>query len=97
MADERIAVEYLLAQSDRGDLLSPMVQGEITLPEMQVEVQEDECLDVTISDAADINIDAHTLGCSSSHDDSLISSLVMSIFLIICNYNCIEMLDFKIS
>lgn len=93
MADERIAVEYLLAQSDRGDLLSPLVQGEITLPEMQVKVQEDECLDVTISDAAHINIDAHTLGCSSSHDDSLISSLVLSVFLFICNYNCIGMLE----
>ncbi|RXN02310.1 hypothetical protein ROHU_035082 [Labeo rohita] len=78
--DERVAVEYLLAQSDRGDLLSPLVHGEITPPETQeVEVQEDECLDVTICDAADINLEAHTLSSSSSHDDSLISSLVISL------------------
>lgn len=77
MADERIAVEYLLAQSDRGDLLSPLEQREIAMPEMQVEVQEDECLDVTICDAADINLGTHTLGSSSSHGDSLISPLVM--------------------
>ncbi|KAF4079367.1 hypothetical protein AMELA_G00177090 [Ameiurus melas] len=34
---ERIAVEYLLAQSDRGDLLVPLQHGEmgIALPEMQ--------------------------------------------------------------
>ncbi len=82
MADEPIAVEYLLAQSDRGDLLSPLEHGEITPPETQVEVQENECLDVTICDAADINLDAHTLNSSSSHDDLLISSLVMSTFLI---------------
>ncbi|RXN11869.1 Carboxyl-terminal PDZ ligand of neuronal nitric oxide synthase [Labeo rohita] len=76
--DERVAVEYLLAQSDRGDLLSPLVHGEITPPETQeVEVQEDECLDVTICDAADINLEAHTLSSSSSHDDSLISSLTI--------------------
>ncbi|KAF4070232.1 hypothetical protein AMELA_G00291360, partial [Ameiurus melas] len=38
---ERIAVEYLLAQSDRGDLLVPLQHGEmgIALPEMQVESQ----------------------------------------------------------
>ncbi|KAI7800442.1 hypothetical protein IRJ41_003392 [Triplophysa rosa] len=47
MSDERIAVEYLLAQSGRGDLLYPLEPGEITLLEMQVEVQEDECLDIT--------------------------------------------------
>ncbi len=85
MADEHIAVEYLLAQSDRGDLLSPLEHSEITPPETQVEVQEDECLDVTICVAVDISLDAHTLNSSSSHDDSLISSLVMSIILIILN------------
>ncbi|KAG1925278.1 hypothetical protein F2P79_025639 [Pimephales promelas] len=73
--DERIAVEYLLAQSNRGDLLSPLEQREIPLPELQVEVQEDECLDVTICDAADIDLDTPTLGISSSHGDSLISPL----------------------
>ncbi|KAG1955491.1 hypothetical protein F2P79_008547 [Pimephales promelas] len=73
--DERIAVEYLLAQSNRGDLLSPLEQHEIPLPELQVEVQEDECLDVTICDAADIDLDTPTLGISSSHGDSLISPL----------------------
>ncbi|XP_016424202.1 uncharacterized protein LOC107752689, partial [Sinocyclocheilus rhinocerous] len=77
--DECIAVEYFLAQSDRGDLLSPLEHVEITPPETQVEVQEDECLDVTICDAADINLDAHTRGSSSSHDDSLISSLETSL------------------
>ncbi|RXN02313.1 Carboxyl-terminal PDZ ligand of neuronal nitric oxide synthase [Labeo rohita] len=72
--DEHVAVEYLLAQSDRGDLLSPLVHGEITPPETQeVEVQEDECLDVTICDAADINLEAHTLSSSSSHDDSVMN------------------------
>ncbi|XP_056603668.1 uncharacterized protein LOC130420406 [Triplophysa dalaica] len=42
---------------------------------MQVEVQEDECLDVTICDAADISLNTRTIGSSSSHDDLLTSSL----------------------
>lgn len=74
-------MEYLLAQSGRGDLLSPLEPGEITLPEMQVEVKEDECLDVTICDAADISLNTRTIGSSSSHDDLLTSSLVIYIFL----------------
>lgn len=62
MAGERIAVEYLLAQSDRGDLLGPQQHSElgIILPDLRVEVQEEECLDVTISDAADILIESPT-------------------------------------
>ena len=38
-------MEYLLAQSDRGDLLTSLEQNEIgaTLPDMYGEVQEDEC------------------------------------------------------
>ncbi|XP_037643720.1 formin-like protein 5 [Sebastes umbrosus] len=54
--DERVAVEYLLAQSDRGDLLGPQRHGELglILPDLQVQVQEEECLDITISDAAEI-------------------------------------------
>lgn len=56
MTDERIAVEYLLNQSDRGDLLGPQQHHElgIVLPDLQVEVQEEECPDVTISNAEDI-------------------------------------------
>lgn len=76
-------MEYLLAQSGRGDLLSPLEHGEITLPEVHVEVQEDECLDVTICDAADIGLDTHTIGSSSSHDDLSTSCLVMSILIIL--------------
>lgn len=54
MAGEHIAVEYLLAQSDRGDLLDPKQHSElgIILADLEVEIQE-ECLDVTGSDAAD--------------------------------------------
>ncbi|KAI9525163.1 hypothetical protein NQZ68_009362 [Dissostichus eleginoides] len=53
---ERIAVEYLLAQSDRGDLLGPQQRSELgtILPDRQVEVQVEECLDITISDAVEI-------------------------------------------
>lgn len=68
MMVEHIAVEYLLAQSNRGDLLAPPQHAEIgiTLPEVQAEVQEDECLDVTVCDVTDISVDtSHT---SSSLD-----------------------------
>ncbi|KAJ4925484.1 hypothetical protein JOQ06_018214 [Pogonophryne albipinna] len=53
---ERIAVEYLLAQSDRGDLLGPQQDSELgtIVPDRQVDVQEEECLDITISDAVEI-------------------------------------------
>ncbi|KAI4806404.1 hypothetical protein KUCAC02_017230 [Chaenocephalus aceratus] len=54
---ERIAVEYLLAQSDRGDLLGPQQDSELgtIVPDRQVEVQEEEeCLDIIISDAVEI-------------------------------------------
>ncbi|MEQ2270308.1 hypothetical protein XENORESO_019327 [Xenotaenia resolanae] len=56
---ERIAVEYLLAQSDRGDLLGPKQDSElgVVLPEMQAEVLEEESPDVTISEVTDILID----------------------------------------
>lgn len=56
IAGELIAVEYLLAQSNRGDLLDPQQHAElgIILPNLQVEVQEEECGDVTVSDTADI-------------------------------------------
>ncbi|KAI9525195.1 hypothetical protein NQZ68_009403 [Dissostichus eleginoides] len=47
---ERIAVEYLLAQSDRGDLLGPQQHSELGT----IQVQEEECLDITISDAVEI-------------------------------------------
>ncbi|XP_023184849.1 uncharacterized protein LOC111607158 [Xiphophorus maculatus] len=52
---ERIAVEYLLAQSDRGDLLGPQQDSElgVILPEMPANAQEDSP-DVTISDVTDI-------------------------------------------
>ncbi|KAA0721279.1 hypothetical protein E1301_Tti022327 [Triplophysa tibetana] len=42
---------------------------------MQVEVQEDECLDVTICDEADFSLNTNTIGSSSSHEDLLTSSL----------------------
>ncbi|KAK5925692.1 hypothetical protein CgunFtcFv8_018196 [Champsocephalus gunnari] len=55
---ERIAVEYLLAQSDRGDLLGPQQDSELgtIVPDRQVEEvqEEEECLDITISDAVEI-------------------------------------------
>ncbi|CAB1435054.1 unnamed protein product [Pleuronectes platessa] len=53
---ERIAVEYLLEQSDKGDLLGSQQHCELgnILPDLLDEVQEDEFLDVTVSDAADI-------------------------------------------
>ncbi|KAI4799317.1 hypothetical protein KUCAC02_017016 [Chaenocephalus aceratus] len=57
---ERIAVEYLLAQSDRGDLLGPQQDGELgtIVPDRQVEEaeeeEEEECLDITSSDAVQI-------------------------------------------
>lgn len=54
MAGERIAVEYLLAQSNREDLLSAQDEIGAILPEMLDEVQEDECPDVTIPQATDI-------------------------------------------
>lgn len=58
MADERIAVEYLLAQSNRGDLLSTQKETGAILPEMldevQEELEEEECPDVTIPQATDI-------------------------------------------
>ncbi|KAK5897639.1 hypothetical protein CesoFtcFv8_010685 [Champsocephalus esox] len=59
MAGERIAVEYLLAQSDRGDLLGPQQDRELgtIVPDRQVEEvqeEEEECLDITISDAVEI-------------------------------------------
>ncbi|KAF4076809.1 hypothetical protein AMELA_G00219380, partial [Ameiurus melas] len=78
MAGERIAVEYLLAQSDRGDLLVPLQHGEmgIALPEMQVESQEDETHpDVTICDPADLSFKtSHPPSCLNTHVDSFNSS-----------------------
>lgn len=49
-------MEYLLAQSDRGDLLGPQQDSElgVILPEMQANVQEEDSPDVTISDVTDI-------------------------------------------
>ncbi|XP_041658917.1 uncharacterized protein LOC121519884 [Cheilinus undulatus] len=54
--DEHIAVEYLLAQSGRGDMLQPQPHKEldITLPDMQDEVEEDDYPDATMSDPSDI-------------------------------------------
>ncbi|KAJ4944759.1 hypothetical protein JOQ06_013299 [Pogonophryne albipinna] len=71
---ERIAVEYLLAQSDRGDLLGPQQDSELgtIVPDRQVEVQEEEeCLDITISDAVEIlsqrPSEVDTSQCITSH------------------------------
>lgn len=54
MPGELVAVEYLLAQSNRGDLLSAPDEICAILPGMLEEVQEDECPDVTIPQATDI-------------------------------------------
>jgi hypothetical protein len=54
MAGELIAVEYLLAQSNRGDLLSAPDAIGANLPEGPEEVQEDEFPDETIPQATDI-------------------------------------------
>lgn len=54
MAGERIAVEYLLAQSNRGDLLSAQKEIGAIPPEMLDETQEDECPDVTVPQVTDI-------------------------------------------
>ncbi|XP_041658918.1 uncharacterized protein LOC121519885 [Cheilinus undulatus] len=56
LQDEHIAVEYLLAQSGRGDMLQPQPHKEldITLPDMQDEVEEDDYPDATMSDPSDI-------------------------------------------
>lgn len=53
---ERIAVEYLLAQSDRGDLLGPQQDNElgVILPEVPTNTQEEDSPDVTISDVTDV-------------------------------------------
>ena len=49
-------MEYLLEQSDRGDLLGTERHCELgnSLPDLLDEVQEEECLDVTVSDVVDI-------------------------------------------
>ncbi|XP_043965569.1 uncharacterized protein LOC122827064 isoform X2 [Gambusia affinis] len=54
--DERIAVEYLLAQSDSGDLLGPQQDNKlgVILPEVPANVQEEDSPDVTISDVTDM-------------------------------------------
>ncbi|XP_041824833.1 uncharacterized protein LOC121629265 [Melanotaenia boesemani] len=67
---ERIAVEYLLAQSNRGDLLSG--QNEIIMPEMLEEVQQDEDPDATIPRATDITFQ------SSSQESTLVSDVSSS-------------------
>ena len=55
MAGERIAVEYLLAQSNRGDLLRPQTEIGTDLPEVLDEGPVDECPDVRIPQATDIS------------------------------------------
>ncbi|TDG96380.1 hypothetical protein EPR50_G00240070 [Perca flavescens] len=69
---ERIAVEYLLAQSNGGDLLSAQKEiGAIPL-EMLDEAQEDECPDVTVPQATDISFQ------SSSQESTLESGVFSS-------------------
>ncbi|CAM4558765.1 unnamed protein product [Leuciscus chuanchicus] len=51
---ERVAVEYLLAQSNRGDLLSQQIGIGDILPEILDEDIEDECPDVTVPQAHDL-------------------------------------------
>lgn len=56
IAGERIAVEYLLVQSNRGDLLSEqMAIGDI-LPEILDEDLDDECPDLTVPQAHDLTL-----------------------------------------
>lgn len=58
---ERIAVKYLLSQSERGDLLSPIRQNEIgaTVPELTAEVEEEEeSFDLTVCLPADLSTEA---------------------------------------
>lgn len=47
-------MQYLLAQTNRGDLLSQQVAIGNILPEIVDEDREDECADVTIPQVADI-------------------------------------------
>ena len=56
---ERIAVQYLLSQTGKGDLLTPQPDSEIgtTLPVPEAEeLQEVDFTDVTVCDAADVNM-----------------------------------------
>ncbi|KAK0139240.1 hypothetical protein N1851_024171 [Merluccius polli] len=54
---ERFAVEYLLTQSNRGDLLSQQIGGiGDFLPEILDEDLEDECPDVTVPQAHDLTL-----------------------------------------
>lgn len=53
-AAERIAVEYLLAQSNKGDLLSPPGNEIGATSTEPLEDQDEECHDVTIPCASDI-------------------------------------------
>ncbi|XP_039655399.1 uncharacterized protein LOC120558453 [Perca fluviatilis] len=69
---ERIAVEYLLAQSNRGDLLSAQKEIGAIPPEMLDEAQEDECPDVTVPQATDISFQ------SSSQESTLESGVFSS-------------------
>jgi hypothetical protein len=59
VSGERIAVEYLLAQSGKGDLLKPNQDSEIgvTLPAIVLEEKDEEFLDATVCDAADVNME----------------------------------------
>ncbi|XP_063732884.1 uncharacterized protein LOC134859990 [Eleginops maclovinus] len=68
---ERIAVEYLLAQSDRGDLLGQQ-HGELglILPDLQVDVPEEDFLDITISDATETLSESPHHESPSLHADS---------------------------
>lgn len=55
IAEERIAVEYLLAQSNRGDQLSGDIGDHSDMPEVPSEEPEDDSgLDTTVCHAADL-------------------------------------------
>lgn len=56
IADERIAVEYLLAQSNRGDLLSQQTDPGDIQSEVLDEGQ-DECPDETLPHANDVSLE----------------------------------------
>ena len=55
LADERIAVEYLLAQTARGDLLRP-VQSDTgaILPEVEEDILEEDDTDMVMADVVNM-------------------------------------------
>ena len=74
-------MEYLLAQFDQGDLRGPQQHNKlgIVLPDLQVEIQEEESLDVTIDNVADILMESQpeVAACEDQLDISPLHSPVL--------------------